>query len=368
VAAGLAVLIALPPVMAALPARERGVTADALLSQIRASSRAGYSGYAEAVGGLRLPLTDEFAPLADLFGGRTRLRVWWRGEHDWRVDAIEPTGESGLHRDAVGAWTWDYEENQVWRIDERDSVGRPPNSVEASLRLPRPADLEPAQLGRRLLAEATAREISRLPARRIAGRDAPGLRLRPDDPGTTITSVDVWADPGTGAPIRVDVTGRGANRPVVAASYLEFDPRPPSEAVTRFAPPARAKVSYGQLADLAADIDLFGSLAPPDELAGYRLRRQAEGLGVLGTYGRGVGFLAAVPLPDQVSWPLRDQLRRTRGVRAAPAGLQLSAGPLSLLLTDDTPGGRHWLLTGTVTAETLQRAAADLAARPLEPR
>jgi hypothetical protein len=365
VAAGVAVLIALPPIVAALPARESGVAADALLRQIQASGRAGYSGYAEAVGGMRLPLTEEFSSLADLFGDRTRLRVWWRGERDWRVDAIEPTGETGLHRDAVGAWTWDYEANQVSRIDE------------PSLRLPRPADLDPAQLGRRLLAEATAREVSRLPARRVAGQHAPGLRLRPNDPRTTIASVDVWADPGTGVPIRVDVNGRGAsgasgasggNRPVVAASYLEFDPRPPSAAVTRFAPPARAEVTYGQLSDLATSADLLASLAPPEELAGYRLRRRAEGLGGIGTYGRGVTLLAAAPLPGRLSWPLRDQLRTARGVRAGPAGLQLSVGPLSLLLTDDAPGGRHWLLTGTVTAETLQRAAAEIAAGPLEPR
>jgi hypothetical protein len=356
VAAGVAALVALPPVMAALPARDSGVAAGALLRQIQASGRAGYSGYAEVVGGLRLPLTEEFSSLADLFGDRTRLRVWWRGERDWRVDVIEPTGETSLRRDALGAWTWDYEANQVTRIDE------------PSLRLPRPADLDPAQLGRRLLAEAAAREVSRLPARRIAGRDAPGLRLRPGDPRATIASVDVWADPGTGAPVRVDVNGRGAHRPVVAAAFLEFDPRPPSAAVTRFAPPARAEVTYGQLSDLAASADLFASLAPPQELAGYRLRRRAEGLGGIGTYGRGVVVLAAASLPERISWPLRDQLRRARGVRAAPAGLQLSVGPLSLLLTDHTPGGRHWLLTGTVTAQTLQRAAAELAARPLAPR
>ena len=355
-AAGLAVLVALPAVVDALPARDPRVPADALLSQIQASGQSGYSGYAEAVGGLRLPLTDEFSSLADLFGDRTRLRVWWRGEEEWRVDALEPTGESGLHRDAVGAWTWDYEDNRVSRIDE------------PSLRLPRATDLDPAQLGRRLLAEASPAEVTRLPARRVAGRDAPGLRLRPADPRTTVTSVDVWADPSTGVPVRVEVRAAGTDQPVVAASFLDFDPRPPAPAITRFAPPAAAEISYGQVADLAAAADLFGPVEPPAELAGYQLRRRAAGLGGVGTYGRGVTVLAAAPLPGHIYWPLRDQLRRARGVRTTPVGLQLAVGPLALLLTDDAIGGRRWLLTGTVTAETLQRAASDLAAHPPEPR
>lgn len=277
--------------------------------------------------------------------------MWWRGEDEWRVDALAPTGERGLHRDAVGAWTWNYEDNRVTRIDE------------PSLHLPRAADLDPAQLGRRLLAEASPTEVSRLPAQRIAGRDAPGLRLRPADPRTTVTSVDVWADAGTGVPLRVEVQAAGAAQPVVAAAYLDFDPQPPPPTITRFAPPGDAEVSYGQVTDLAAAADLFGRLRPPATLAGYPLRQRAEGLGGVGTYGRGVTVLAAAALPRRISGPLRDQLRRARGVQTTPAGLQLTAGPLVLLITDAI-GGRPWLLTGTVTAETLQRAAADLAARP----
>jgi hypothetical protein len=346
----LGVLVALPPIIGALPARDSGVAAATLLAEIRTSGRVGYSGYAEAVGGLRLPLTDEFSGLADLFGDRTRLRVWWRGEDEWRVDEIGPTGETGLHRDQAGAWAWDYESNHATRLDE------------PSIRLPRAADLDPAQLGRRLLSEASLSEVSRAPARRIAGRDAPGVLLRPGDSRSTITSVEVWADPDTGVPLGVDVYGTGGGNPVVAASFLEFDPHPPARATTDFAPPASAGVSYGS--DEADEVHLFGRIQPPAELAGYPVRRRVEGLGSVGTYGRGVTVLAAVPLSGQVSLSLRDELRHARGIRTTSSGLQLTVGPLSLLVTDDATYSRSWLLTGTVTVQTLERAAADLAEHP----
>jgi hypothetical protein len=45
--------------------------------------------------------------------------------------------------------------------------------------------------------------------------------------------------------------------------------------------------------------------------------------------------------------------------------VQLTVGPLSLLLTDPA-GRRSWRLTGTVSAATLDRAAGEIAARPPE--
>jgi len=352
VAAGVAVLVSLPPIVARLPARDSAVSAADLLAGIRASGQAGYSGYAEAVGGLRLPLTDEFAGLVDLFGDRTRLRVWWRGETDWRVDAIDPTGETDLHRDATGTWTWHYESNSATRAGE------------TGVRLPRAADLDPAALGRRLLSEAAPAQVSRLPARRVAGRSVPGLRLRPADPQTTITHVDIWADEGTGVPLRVEVHGAGATRPVVQAAYLDFDPTAPDPGTTAWRPPPGDGISVQQAVDIAAAVDRFAPFLPPAELAGYRLRQRVDGLGAVGTYGSGVTVLTAVPLPGRVSRPLVRQLARTPGLRSTTAGFVLTIGPLSLMFADRVPGGRSWLLTGTVTEQTLERAAAELTARP----
>lgn len=352
VAAGVAVLVSLPVLVGALPARTDGASAQQLADRVRGSAAVGYSGYAEAVGGLRLPLTEDFSALTDLFGDRTRMRVWWRGERDWRVDTLTPTGERGLHRDASGLWNWEYEAGTAVRTTDPD------------VRLPRAADLEPAALGRRLLSEARAGELSRLPGRRVAGRDTAGLRLRPADPGTTIDRVDAWVDSGTGLALRVEVYGRGESRPVVETSFLDFVPSTPAAATTAFTPPDPDRTWRETNPDLAAQIDVFSPVVPPSELAGLPLRRRVEGLGSIGTYGTGLTVLVAVPLPGRIAGPLEDQLAKTPGVTVSDAGsrVQLAVGPLSLLLVD-TPGRGSWLLTGTVTAATLDRAAAELAER-----
>lgn len=350
-AAGVAVLVSLPLAVGALPARSDGTSAAELLDAVRGSGAAGYSGYAEAVGGLRLPLTDDFSTLTDLFGDRSRLRVWWRGEQEWRVDTVQATGETGLYRDADGLWTWEYERGTALR------------TTDPAVRLPRAADLDPAALGRRLLSEARPGEVSRLPARRVANRGAPGLRLVPADPGTTVERVDVWVDRDTGLPLRVEVYGAGAARPVVETAYLDFSADRPAAGATRFRPPYPGRVRRELNPDLAAAINVFSPVVPPLRLAGLPVRTRVEGLGSVGTYGTGLTVLVAVPLPGRISRPLREQLAGTPGITVTGAGVRLVVGPLSLLLTDP-PGRRGWLLTGTVTAETLDRAAAEIAANP----
>lgn len=353
VAVGVTLLASLPSAVRLLPVSDSGLTAGELLAKVQGSARAGYSGYAEAVGGLNLPLTDQFSALTDLFGDRTRLRVWWRGRDDFRVDALTATGETDLHQDATGSWTWDYEDDHAQR------------TAPAAVRLPAPADLDPAQLGRRLLSEADAAEVSRLPDRRVAGRDAPGLRLRPTDPQTTVTNVDVWVDPDTGLPLRVGVYGANSARPVVESSFLDFTSTMPSRADTAFEPPPgqHTTVESGT-DDLASRVDTFAPFLPPERLAGYPLRERVDGLGSIGTYGRGVTVLVAVPLPGQVAFRLDRQLGDTPGIQETAAGPLLAVGPLSLLLTDRVLGGRTWLLTGTVSTAALLRAADDLARQP----
>jgi hypothetical protein len=362
VGAGVAVLVAAPAAIGALPARQDPISAPALLAAVQRSGSVGYSGYAEAVGGLRLPVTEEFTSLVDLFGDRTRLRVWRRSDQDWRVDAIDSTGETDVHRTASGTWTWEYEPNRA------TFAGEPP------VRLPRRADLDPAQLGRRLLSEAVPSEVTRMPSRRIAGRDAPGLRLRPDDPNSTITRVDAWADPATGLVLRVAMYGTGLAEPALQSTFLDVDTRTPDQAITRFRIPAGGRVSINNENDLVGLINEFGPYPPPSELAGYPMRERVDGLGAVGTYGRGVTVLAALRLPGGASVSLLDTLSRTPGAKAVHAGTLLTVGPLSLLLATGitvaaadqitTVDDRVWLLAGTVTPATLQRAAADLTAHP----
>ncbi|HVC72773.1 MAG TPA: hypothetical protein VNC85_03300 [Mycobacteriales bacterium] len=351
VALGVAALVSLPTAIGALPARSSELSATELLAKVKASASVGHSGYAESVGGLDLPLTDDFTALTSLLGDRTRIRSWWRSEDDWRVDAVQTTGEAGTYRDSSGIWSWDYEQDTIVRTSE------------PTVRLPRVSDVEPAALARRLLSEARASDVSRIPSRRVAGRDAAGLRLRPSDSGTTIDRVDVWVDPATGLALRVEIYGKDTPRPVLETAFLDFSAQAPPPSATRFTPAEPGKIRGETNPDLAAAINVFAPVIPPTTLAGLPGRPGIIGLGSVGTYGSGLTLLVAVPLPGRISRPLRDQLAKTPGATETAEGVRIAVGPLSLLLTDPR-NRRSWLITGTVTAQTLDTAAVQLRTQP----
>ncbi len=106
-----------------------------------------------------------------------------------------------------------------------------------------PSDLLPPDLARRLLALAGTDPVTALPSRRIAGRDAAGLRVTPTDPQTTVGSVDIWADPTTALPLRVEVAGR-TGPPLLTTELLEVTDGPPDPALLRpLAPPGAGNVT-----------------------------------------------------------------------------------------------------------------------------
>lgn len=355
VLAATAVLAALPSVLASVPAKSSRLSAAELLRRINASAGRAYSGYAEATGGLALPVTARFGSVADLFGGRTQLRVWYRSATDWRVDSIGFAGESDTHHDDSGDWSWDYEANTI----DRTGYLTPPQ-----VRLPTAADLLPTELGRRLLSQALPREASRLSSARIAGRSAPGLRITPEQPASSISHVDVWADESTGLPLRVRVQGKQAGSPALASSFLDFSPAEPSVASTLFLPPTGTGLSDRASRDLVTVIDQLGGVLPPERLAGLERNTRLSGLGSVGVYGRGVSELIAVPLPDRLADSLSRELAEATGADPAEPRLSLSVGPLNLLLSTSSELDSTWLLIGTVTAETLAAAAAELPAHP----
>lgn len=355
VLAATAVLAALPALVAAVPARTSDLSAAALLERITDSAGLPYSGYAEATGGLALPVTDQFGSIADLFGGRTQLRVWYRSSTDWRVDAIGFAGESDIHHDESGDWSWNYEANTV------DRTGSP---VAPQVRLPAAADLLPPEFGRRLLSQALPQEASRIGSERIAGRSAPGLRITPQQPASTIAAVDVWADTATGLPLRVRVQGKQSGSAALTSSFLDFSPDQPSASVTRFLPPLNARISDRPSRDLATAIDQLGSVVPPARLAGLDRNRQLPALGSVAVYGRGVTEMVAVPLPTRLGYSLSQQLAEATGADPNEPRLSLTVGPLTLLLSSARQRDAAWLLVGTVTAETLAGAAAELPTHP----
>jgi hypothetical protein len=347
--------VALPAVVAAVPARTGDIPAAELLRRITSSAGRPYSGYAESTGGLVLPVTSRFGSIADLFGGRTQLRVWYRSSSDWRVDSISFAGETDLHHDDSGDWAWNYESNAV------DRTGSP---VAPQARLPVAADLLPPELGRRLLSQAQPGEATRIGSARVAGRSAPGLRITPNQAVSSISSVDVWADPGTGLPLRVEVHGNQSGTPALATSFLDFSAAEPPAAVTAFNPPADARLSDRQARDLVTAIDQLAVVVPPDRLAGLDRNQQLPPFGSVGEYGRGVTELVAVPLPSGLAYSLARELADATGVDPDQPQLRLSVGPLNLMLSLPARPDSAWLLVGTVTADMLSVGAAQLPDHP----
>ena len=76
VAAVVAILCALPVVVAVWPVHAAAVGPTALRDRILASTRRSYEGYVDSVGQLALPSLPEAHEVAELFGGTTTARVY----------------------------------------------------------------------------------------------------------------------------------------------------------------------------------------------------------------------------------------------------------------------------------------------------
>jgi hypothetical protein len=321
-----------------------------LLARIQGSGAVGWSGRAESTGSLALPSSDSFATLGELLGGQVELRAWWRGARSWRVDRIRSTGETDTFRDGGGQVRWIFE-------SERATF-----SPVSTIRLPDAVDVRPATFGRDLLQGARVDELSALAGRRVAGVDAVGLRLRPSEAATTVDHVDVWFEPTTGLPVRVDLYGKGAALPVLTTAFTDLTLQPPDPAAVRFSAPAAVTLAYEESTDVAAAANALEQLDLPATVAGLGTR-DGKDPGAVGVYGRGPTTMIVFPLRGSVARPLRDQLSRNAAATQTSAGTLAPVGPISVLLTRIPGRGGGFLLAGTVTPETLTAAAAQLQER-----
>ena len=355
VAAGTALLCAVPGLVGRLPARVDRPAPATLLARIQASATVPYTGYAESRGSLGLPSLPRLGEVDALLSATTRMRVWYDGPRRMRVDRLTPVGEHGSYRDATGGWLWSGEDRRATQV-----LGTAP------LRLPEPADLLPPELARRLAAPATPTEIRALPARRIAGHAVAGLRITPRVE-TTIGRIDIWADPRTGVPFRVDVRGAANGPAVVTSAFLDVALRRPAAATTTFRPPEDAELEQRVIPDIVAAIDRFSPYILPGEVAGLPEQRRVSGLrGGAATYGRGYQLVAVLPLPPNFASSLLDRLT---GPPAAPVELQNGDGVavVTPVVATVIAAGSHgaYLVAGTVPMARLARAIDELLAGPL---
>jgi hypothetical protein len=341
------VLVALPGLVGAVPARDRPVGAAELLGRVLGSEGVAYQGYAEARAGLGLPDVPRAGRVVALLGETTRMRAFVAGPEDWRVDELTPVGERDLYRTGWGTWQWDSGERRVVA-----TMG------EAAVRFARPADLLPPELGRRVASAAGTGEVARLGARRVAGVQALGLRIVPQAAGTTVARADLWADPASGLPVRVELTARGGTEPIVTSAFLDLRLGPPDPADVHFAVPADADVQRDEAPDLARAIDRFSPFVLPERLAGRA--RRAEVASAASTYGQGFELVAVLAFPARLSPRTRAFLDKVP-TRTGPWGAaSVIATPLLNGMVFERDGVAY-ALAGTIAPPLLERVAADLA-------
>ncbi|MEP6798901.1 MAG: hypothetical protein ABI890_12165 [Lapillicoccus sp.] len=358
VAAVVAFLVALPLIVRSLPVGSASGSASSgsagnLLARILASAPHPYAGYAESTGTLALPTAGQLTDIATLLGGRTQVRTWWRSADDWRYDTVTPAGELSSRTSPAGTQVFDFEDTDV-------AVTAP--DVNGAVRLPRVSDTLPPLLAARLLSGATPAQVTTLPSRRVAGRPADGLRMRPGDPLSSIDRVDVWADRASGVPLLVEVYARNSTAAAMSSTFLDFTDDEPAEAVVAFTPPPGSRVFTRQRLDLVGAVARTRSAPLPGTLLDYPRVTPQPGLEGIGQYGSGVTQLAVGVLPDRVASSLRDQLKVAANVTTLPEGIALSVGPVGLLVTDPQVTGQTLLLSGTLTPQGLALAATELRA------
>ncbi|HEV2784156.1 MAG TPA: hypothetical protein VGX25_32620 [Actinophytocola sp.] len=351
------VLVALPAIGSALPVPAVGVEPERLRDMIVRSVERPYQGYAETTGMLSVPDLPNLEQVTSLINGTTRVRSWYDGPSRWRFDVLTAGAERDVYRTPDGEYIWDFGANLVTEV-----IGAQP------VRLPRAGDLLPPDLARWVLRAAPEDRVEALRSRRVAGIAAAGLRLRPADPDTSIGRVDIWADPQTGLPVRVEATARGAGQPFLVTEFLELSlTRPAAETVTPPLPP-----DSGYNVTVAPDIvNALGAAAPaslPDTLAGRPLRADdLGGLPGVGQYGGGLSSFVVLPLPRNVGGSATDAARKGGGrelTLPGGTGMLLTVPPLTVIIERSNVARRSYLIAGLISPAVLERAAAELSLVP----
>ncbi|GLZ52186.1 hypothetical protein [Actinomycetospora sp. NBRC 106378] len=366
-----ALLVAVPVVVAAWPVSPAvSVSPSELRDRVAASQDLPWSGYAEATGGLNLPDVAQFSDVTSLLSGTSRLRGWYAAPDRVRVDQLYPGGERSRYTTGTGQVVWDYGA-QLLTYVRRDPL----------VRLPRPDDLLPPQLARRLLSGTLPDDpVAALPARRVAGVDAAGFRVTVADPRTTVGALDVWADPTDGLPVAVEVrtknaSGALASGPAVGTRFLELDRTTPDPALFVAAQTPGVGVTRSPTSDLFGVLGRGSPDAVPGTVDGVDRVAPQRGFAAIGKYGTTLSQLIVVPLPADIAGSLLGNIGdagsagRTITVTAPQNALgrtaNASAGALEsslLRLAVLRVGNRAWAVGGLVTDDVLDRAVADIAA------
>lgn len=360
VGAGIAALCALPGVIGALPVSAAPVAPAVLRARILAATDHPYQGLVSSAGALDVPALPQLGAVSSLLGGVTSIRTWFAGPDEWRTDVVGLTGEQDMYQTHFGTESWDFETGRITLV-----VGNP------SIRLPRPQDVVPAQLGPRLLRTAgPADHLSALAPLKVAGISAAGLEIRPSSADSTIGRIDIWADPTTGVPLDVSVYARGSAKPALTTRFLDVQLTQPATSDVTFTPAPGLPVSTATTSDITSLLDDEARIPLPTSLAGSPASASLAGYGAaVSGYGSGFATFAVLYLGDRLGDSAMSAATSAGaapvtfgkgGVGAPGTGRLIQTPLLSVVLARGQRFDQVFLLAGFTTPDALVRAAGDL--------
>jgi hypothetical protein len=352
---GFAMLCGVPVLASALPASVPKLSPGQLENRILGSQRMSFSGYAESDATFGLPPLPAFSSVTPLLNGVTRMRVWQASPDHWRVDTLSDTGENDAYQAGSAAFVWDSGAQLLTAIFGPQVI-----------RLPRAADLVPPALAIRIInAAGPGAKLSLLPPRRVSGQSAAGLEITPASPLSTVARADVWASPGTGLPLLVEVFDRGSATPALETHFLQagrWTPDPSVLTPQRGPGTGFTTTTPAGLAGVLKDLD---DEALPGSLAGFA--RQPSPVPQIGVYGSGLTAFAVLTFRRDTGHQLLDDALKAGAAPLAydeGTGAVASAPLVNLVLVHPRHSPDTFLLVGLVSKTALEQAGAVLAARP----
>jgi hypothetical protein len=355
--AAVAVLGCLPALASALPVSVPDISAAQLEQRILSSQTMSFAGYAESDATFGLPPLTAFSSVTPLLDGVTRMRVWQASPSHWRVDTLSDAGEDDTYQVGREEYTWDSGEQLLTAI-----LGAQP------VRLPRAADLVPSALAVRIIQEVGPdARLSLLPPQRVAGQSAAGLAITPASPESTIGRVDIWAAPGTGLPLQVDVFGHGSTRPALETQFLEVGAWQPDESVLTPQRGPGTGFTSSAPGNLSEVLNTLDDEVLPASLGGIARQPSPSGFGEIGVYGGGLQDFAVLTFRRGTGFQLLQdalsdgatQLKNAHGFGAVASAPLVNIVIMHSFVSHDT-----YLLVGLVSKDALEQAAVTLAAKP----
>ncbi|WP_335978392.1 LolA family protein [Streptomyces sp. CA2R106] len=320
-----------------LPDALSGGAADGLLS---GAGQGGGSGS----GSSAAPQTQ----LVQLLAGTHQLHVSVDGPDRQKVSVIEPTAEYSVIHNGTQLWAYDSASNQAYHATLPAADGADGAGTDGAAGVPTTPQAAAEQV---LAAARGTASITVDGTARVAGRSAYELVVTPEHADrTTVGSVRIAVDSGTGVPLKFTLLPKGGGKAVFDIGFTKVGFGRPAASTFAFSAPKGAEVTEGKASGASggSGSGTLSALAAPTVLGtGWDSIAVIDtGAGTAATRGSGgQGGADAQSLLDSYG---------TKVTGSFGTGTVFHTRLVNVLLTD-----KGTLYAGAVTQSALTQAAVD---------